>query len=209
MEKNIFILDRPPEPFRENVVHASPASIHADFDVMLKDKARQVSARVLHALVCVPDIRSCDFECVRECFHAEIRFKRGRDFPCDDIPAEPIEDGGEIGEAPFQFYIGDVRSPDLIRTDDVEPAQEIRILLMQWIALAQSLVFPGIDGLNPHFPHKATNVIAADWRLMALRQFDAHPARTIERTVRVNSIDESLDPFIFRIREWDIGEACS
>jgi len=136
MEIDIFILDCPPQSFREDVVHASPSSIHADLHVMAENQCGQIAARELHALIRVPDIRSSHVECVRERINAEICFKRWRYFPCDDIPAEPIKDGHEIGEASLQFHVGDIRAPNLIWMDDVEAAEQIRILLMKWISLA-------------------------------------------------------------------------
>ena len=209
MEKNIFILDCPPEPFREDVVHTATPSVHTDFDVVLKDEGREITTGELHALIRIPDIRCCNFECVRECFNAEICFKRRRHFPGDHISTEPVEDGHEIGEAAFQFHVRDIRSPDLIWTDNVEASEQIWILLVQWVPLAQSLLFSRIYGLNTHLLHEAANVVTTDGRLVALGEFNSHPARAIERTVRVDTIDEALDPFILWIHERGIREAPS
>ena len=84
MEKNIFILDYPPEPFREDVVHtATPVRPYWDFDVVLKVEGCEIttgeSAR-LDPHSRYPVLHS---ECVRECFNAEICFKRRRHFPGD------------------------------------------------------------------------------------------------------------------------------
>ena len=147
--ENIFILDCPPEPFREDVVHTATPSVHTDFDVVLKDEGREITTGELHALIRIPDIRCCNFECVRECFNAEICFKRRRHFPGDHISTEPVEDGHEIGEAAFQFHVRDIRSPDLIWTDNVEASEQIWILLVQWVPLAQSLLFLGYTASIP------------------------------------------------------------
>ena len=209
MKKNIFILDRPPEPFREDVIHTATPSVHADFDVVLKDEGCEITTGELHALIRIPDIRCCNFECVRECFNAEICFKRRRHFPGDHISTEPVEDGHEIGEAAFQFHVRDIRSPDLIWTDNVEASEQIWILLVHWVPLAQSLLFSRIYGLNTHLLHEAANVVTTDGCLMALSEFGSHPTRAIERTVRVDPINETLDPLVFRIDEWDIRETPS
>lgn len=175
MEKDIFILDRPPQPFREDVIHTSTSSVHADFDVVLKNERGEIATCELDALIRVPDFRSCDLECIRDRVNAEVRFKRRRHFPCDDISAEPIKDGREIGEAAFQFHIGDVRPPNLIRFDDIESAKQIWIFLMRWVALAQSLVFSRINGFYAHLLHQMPDVVPANRRLVVLRQFITYP----------------------------------
>ena len=64
--------------------------------------------------------------------------------------------------------------------------------------LAQSLLFLGYTASIPHLLHEAANVVTTDGRRGSGR-VHSHPARTIERTVRVDTIDETLDPFILWI----------
>src|ERR1700678_4406564 len=52
-----FVLQRAPEPFDENVVEASPASIHADADFPFAQRPREVRGSELRALIGVEDLR--------------------------------------------------------------------------------------------------------------------------------------------------------
>ena len=126
-----------------------PPSVHTDFDVVLKDEGREITTGELHALIRIPDIRCCNFECVRECFNAEICFKRRRHLPGDHISTEPVEDGHEIGEAAFQFHVRDIRSPDLIWTDNVEALSGYGYFWCNGSPWLQSLLFLGYTASIP------------------------------------------------------------
>ena len=54
---NIFIFERPPEPFNEDIVHGSASAVHADFYAALYKHAGKVVARKLRPLVRVEYIR--------------------------------------------------------------------------------------------------------------------------------------------------------
>ena len=208
-KEDIFILDRPPEPFCEDVVHASTSTVHADFCLMLQDEGCQFTACELDALIRVPDVRRCHRECVLERLHTEVRFHGRRQSPGDDISAVPVEDRNEIGEAVFELHVRDVGSPDLIRTGDSKITEEIWVLLMCRIALAQSFLFLRIDGLNSHLAHETADVVTTDECLMILGKFNAHPAGTVEGTIGIDAINETLVPFIVRIRDRDVRETSS
>lgn len=209
MQVHVFILDRPPEPFREDVVHAPASAVHADLHIFSKDETGEIAARELNPLIRVPNIRHGDLEGIRECLNAEIRFKRRRHFPSDDVPAEPIENGDQIGEAALKLDVRDVRSPDLIRTDDLEVSEQIGILLTRGVCPAQPLLFAWIDGFNAHLSHEPPDMVAADVGLVFLPQFDPHPTRAIERAVGVDPVDEAFDALILRTEQRHIREACA
>jgi hypothetical protein len=73
--------------------------------------------------------------------------------------------------------------------------------LMRRITLAQPLLFSGINGLNPHLAHEPTDMVATDGSLMILCELDSHPTGTVERAIRVDAVNESLDTFIIRIQD--------
>ena len=56
LEVDLFVFDRPPQPFDEDVVAPGPLAIHADGDPGLEQHAREVVAGELRALVRIEDI---------------------------------------------------------------------------------------------------------------------------------------------------------
>src|SRR6267154_1750640 len=67
---------------------------------------------------------------------AEGCFHRDRQPPGQNTTCRPVEHDGEIDEAARHRDVGDVHSPDLVRTRDLRAAQQIRIdLVAGFVAL--------------------------------------------------------------------------
>ena len=54
---DVLVLDRPPEPFHEDVVECPAATIHADLDAMVFEDSGKCIARELHSLIAVEYLR--------------------------------------------------------------------------------------------------------------------------------------------------------
>lgn len=120
MKKDIFILDRPPESFGENVIQAASASVHADLNFFSFQNRNVIFRRVMDALVGIMDVRHGDFQSFLERLNTESIFKCWRKLPRQDVTGMPVDNGSQIDEAVFQFYVSDVGAPDLIGTNNFE-----------------------------------------------------------------------------------------
>src|ERR1035437_1289738 len=90
------------------------------------------------------------------------------------VPAEPVDDGGEIDEAARHRDIGDVHRPDLVRTFDLQPAQKIGINLIPWRGLRRIRLT--VDRFDPHALHQRGDMAAADLDTLAVQKVTQHPA---------------------------------
>ena len=110
---DLLVVDGPPEPFHENIVPRGPLAIHADRDLVMFQQLREGQARELRPLIRVGDLGLAVFcQCLRDSLNAKACVARNRELPGQDLPAEPIDDGGKIGEAARHGDIGDVHCPD-------------------------------------------------------------------------------------------------
>jgi hypothetical protein len=206
-EIHVLILHRPPEPFCEDVVHAASTPIHTDPHVFREHKAREFMTRELDTLVGVPDLWDGQSKGIREHIETEARIKRRRQSPSHHKAGIPVEDGDKIAEASFKLDIGDIRSPDLVGTDDLKASKQIGVLSVTRVRIAQAPCSFGVDGFNPHLSHEATDMVTTDRDVMTSTKLDPHSARAIEGSIRVDPINEAHDAFVFFLHERDIREA--
>ena len=86
--------------------------------------------------------------------------KRDRHPPGQDPAAEPVDDGGQVDEAPRHRHVGDVHRPDLVGAVDVMPAQQVRVDLVprRWLRGVRLAV----ERLDAHPLHQGRDMPAAD-----------------------------------------------
>ena len=119
---DLLVVDGPPEPFHENIVPRGPLAIHADRDLVMFQQLREGQARELRPLIRVGDLGLAVFcQCLRDSLNAKACVARNRELPGQDLPAEPINDGSQIGGAACHGDIGDVHCPDLVGAQDRPP----------------------------------------------------------------------------------------
>ena len=125
---NLLVFDGPPEPFHEHIVPPRPFAIHADRDLVTFQQLREGQARELRPLFRVEDLGLAVF-CQRllDSLNAKACVERDRELPGQDLPAEPIDDGGKIGEAACHGDVRDVHCPDLIGAQNQQIPEQIQV----------------------------------------------------------------------------------
>ena len=136
IQVNVVVFDVAPEPLDVDVVGGPSASVHADSEFRIiwtfaDQRLDEHLAGELASMVGVEYLRaSVPQECLLSDFRAPFRLHRVAQAPAHDATAEHVNDGCEVHKTVTHRDVGDVHLPHLIRTDDVEPAQQIRVLLV-------------------------------------------------------------------------------
>ena len=76
----------------QNVIVDPTTAIHADPDPSVSEMLGELDTGELTPLVCIDDIRFGDSEGLFQRPDAESHIQRRRDFPSEDVTAEPIHD---------------------------------------------------------------------------------------------------------------------
>ena len=115
LDIDIFVLERAPETFGENVVKDPATAIHADPDVLSFQYPRERNAGKLRALISIEDLRTTHIHCLVESIQTEIHLQASRKTPGDDIAAPPVHYGYQVHKATMKSDTRYVRRPNLIR----------------------------------------------------------------------------------------------
>src|SRR5712671_1801230 len=135
---DLLVFDAFPKPLDEHVVSPSSFAIHADSDAVVGENAGKGRTGKLRALVGVEDFRpAMTRESILQCLDAEGRLHRDRQPPGQNTTCRPIEHDGEIDEAVRHRDIGDVHGPDLVRSRDLDTAQQIRMDLVAGLRIPE------------------------------------------------------------------------
>ena len=151
VEIYVFVLHAAPQTLDEHVVQRSAATVHADGDLLCEKWFREDVARELRSLIRVeyPGLPSAK----RSLEHAdaEVGILGVRNAPGEHEAAEPIDNRDEVHEAALHRDIRQVSAPDLIRTRDVHPIQQVgvNLVILRWNACSGSC----INRLDPHLAH--------------------------------------------------------
>src|SRR5450631_2696231 len=121
LQIHIFIFHCPPQPFDKNIVQCPTSSIHADRDTVLDQYTSETIAGKLRALVGIKDFGYAEvLDSFLETVHTEPRIHRVRQPPCQYLATVPVDDRDQVDKAVQQPNIGDVGTPHLIGTDDIQ-----------------------------------------------------------------------------------------
>lgn len=120
---------------------------------------------------------------------AEVDINRIRQPPRQHPAARPIHHGDEVEEAAAHRDVGDFCAPDVVRSADIEPAQQIRPLLV--LGMRDGRPRSLIDSLQSHLPHQVLDPLSAD-RMALPTQMTSHLARAVPRRLKELLVDQSL-----------------
>ncbi|MPM90426.1 hypothetical protein SDC9_137547 [bioreactor metagenome] len=195
LQIHLLLLVAPPESFREDVVHATPPSVHADSDTFAlgADPVDIEGARVLASLIAVDDPRTGDPEGVLQRLDHESRRERIRKGPRDHVPRIPVQKHRQIHEAALEPHIGHVGSPRVVRMVDGHPPQKIG-KLRTLAARAQSRT--GVYRQDAHVSHETLNPLAR-YGHPSPGQRRLHPPGTVAWLPRMNLVDPSPEQQLF------------
>ena len=128
---DFLVFDRSPKPLDEHIVASGALAVHSDGDLRVHQHAREIDARELTALIRIENVGpSLPGQRFLERLDAEGRFHRDRDAMGQHASAEDIDDRRQIDEAAPHRDVADVRRPDLVRSFDLHPAQQVVIDLV-------------------------------------------------------------------------------
>jgi hypothetical protein len=136
------------EPFNENVVQGSPSAIPADANICRFESVGKLRTGKLNPLIAIEEVRCGHLQCSIQGIQAKARIQRDRDFSCQYIPTEPIDNRHQIHKPSRHSDVGDITTPDLIASLDAHATQQIRIALLAHSRNTQ--VRFGIDRLQAH-----------------------------------------------------------
>jgi len=111
----------------------------------------------------------------------------------------PVDNGGQIAETMFQFNIGDIGRPDLVRFSYRQSSEQIRVYLVLFVCLAQILLFLGIYGNQPHLNHQCPDVVFADWNTIVSSENGRHSSLAIAGMLSIDGVYYIHDEQIFLI----------
>ncbi len=157
---DFLVFETAPKPFGENVVHSPSFPIHADADLFGFQQFDVLWTGKMAALIAVPYFRLVHSQSGFHRFQDEIDLQALIQLPGDDIPGIPIQDGDQIHPAALQSDVSQINAPHLIRSDDVQTAEQIRINAMLQMTLAE--IGTGIDGGYSHLLHITLNRAAVN-----------------------------------------------
>ena len=176
-----FVLERPPQPFDEDVVERPAAAVHADANLAAGECAGEVVGGELRALIGVEDLGLAEAKRPVQRRQTAARFQGVGQLPTEHVAAEPIHHGDQIEEAATHWNVSNIGAPDLIGPHDGDVAQQVWVDAMARRRAAQPrLRVERLDAQNAHQPLRALAVDA---------EFDGHPAAAEERALQVEFVE--------------------
>jgi formylglycine-generating enzyme required for sulfatase activity len=157
---DIFVLDRPPQPFHEDVVQIPATAIHADPDLGRRQFISEIGSRELNPLIGVEDVWLALLQHSPQRCQTKRTVQRVGQLPGQYITAVPIHDGYQIHEPIGHGHIGDVGTPNLVGPRDVQATQQVGVRLMRLVGDRQARL--GINSLEAHYTHEAGHSLAVD-----------------------------------------------
>ena len=181
-EIDVLVLQGSPESFDEDVIGGAALAVHADGDALSFEDARAIGARELGALVGVEDLRpSVVARGVLQGVHAEIDGHGVRQAPGKDGAGVPVDDGDHVPPAALERDVRDVGGPDLVRSSDVQPSQQVGVDLV--LRMRPARVWSRDKGLESHHPHQALHALPVHVVTPPTKLQDDLPA-AVERPLR-------------------------
>ena len=155
--EHFFIVDGAPKSLQKDIVQGALVSIYRYLQLRGQQRVSVLRTCEVTALITIPDFRRC--LCQRALRRAQDKgqFERLIQFPTDDT-AQPAANPARrlITSSPREVGCTRVacQSPRLIRSEDTQILQQIRVNLVCEIPLAQ--IGSGRNARSPHFTHTCT-----------------------------------------------------
>jgi len=109
VQVHLFVLDRPPEAFHENIVTPAALAIHADGDPFFLEMSGEGFAGELRTLVGIEDFRlAIPAQSLIKRVQTERHIHGDRQLPTQHPTTEPVNDRDQIDEAALHRTIRDV-----------------------------------------------------------------------------------------------------
>lgn len=152
MQINFLVFDRPPQPFREDVVKASAPPVHTDLNAWIFPQLADIlKTGELAALVGVVNLRSGNLARLIQGRNAEVGGQGSGQLPRQDVSGIPVENSHQIEPDAFTSDKGDIRAPDMVGMKGFLSLEQIGEDWMIWARFTG--VSLGKQALQAHFPH--------------------------------------------------------
>src|SRR4029077_9370586 len=120
VEVDLLVFEASPQPFDKDVVHAPALAVHTDGDPVILQRAGEILAGELTALVGIEDLGpAVPAERLLERLDTKIGAKRVRQSPCQHGAADPVHNDHQIEKALGHRDIGDVGAPPHLVASEV------------------------------------------------------------------------------------------
>ena len=182
-EVDIFVFHRPPQPLHKDVVEDASTPIHGDLDLGTFQLASKTASRKLDALVSVEDVGSPAVQSLPEGIETKEAIQSIGQLPGQHIARLPIHHGDQIHKPVRHRYVGNVGRPNLVRSLNLEPTQQIGVFLV--LLIWNGGPWAWIDGLQTHFPHQTGHPLRVDLDAEPFAEPDRHFPIAIKRGSRV------------------------
>ena len=116
LDVNVLVFECSPESFNQDVVKDAATAVHADLDPGIFEPAGERFAGKLAALISVEDLWLSMRQSLLKRFQTELGIQSVRQSPGKHAAAVPVHNGHQIDETMGKPDVGDISTPDLVRT---------------------------------------------------------------------------------------------
>ena len=194
LQVDMFVLDRAPEPFHEDVVQRPPPPVHADPDPLVQQRLRKARGGELRTLIRVEYLALPRLQYSRHRLDAEVRIQRGAQRPAEHVAAVPVDHRHQVHKPPRQPDIGDVGAPHLVAAVNGQPAQQIGVDRVFRVRTARVGLL--VHRLQPHRPQQPPDPLGVDF-MPQTPQVGRHPQHAIARRPRVLLVQQAHQGKVF------------
>ena len=165
---DMLVLHRAPEPFNKDVIHPSTLAVHADRNVVRLQDAGELFTGELTPLVGVEDLGPavvCNglFErlSTKVCGHGV------RQPPRQNFARGPVHHGYKIGKDLGHGDVGDVGTPDVVRSCNGTVAKQVGVHLVLKVRNRRSRLL--VNRRNAHLAHQALHPASGDGNALTVQ----------------------------------------
>ena len=194
LQVDMFVLDRAPKPFHENVVQRPPAPVHADPDPLVQQRLRKARGGELRTLIRVEYLAPPLLQYLPHGLDAEVRIQRGAQRPAQHIAAVPVDHRHQVHKPPRQPDVSDVGAPHLVAAVNGQPAQQIGVDRVFRVRPARVGLL--VHRLQPHRPQQPPDPLGVDGMPQA-PQVSRHPQHAIAGRPRVLLVQQAHQGKVF------------
>src|SRR5437667_8425137 len=114
LQRDLLILNGPPQPFDTDVVECPSPPIHAHLDPCCCHTSSEVVTGNLRPLICVENVRSSDSQRLVERLETKAPVHGDQHCPRQDRATAPIHHGDQGDKPTMEPHRRDVRTPDVV-----------------------------------------------------------------------------------------------
>jgi len=191
---DLLVLQAAPQPLDKDIVQEPTPSVHTYLYSSFPQPPRKIPAGKLRPLIGVENPGLPPVQCSLQSAETESGLQRIRQFPLQNVSAEPIHNRYQIqGSSPHRD-IGDIGTPYFVWCPDLHISQQVRKnpMFRMWSAGMWS----GHHSLYTHQPHQAGHSFLV-YQPSQFPQPYCHPRRTVKRSLQIQLINHAHKPEVF------------